>query len=77
MRSGRRAGLADNPAVPLHRMIAAGTAALDAGRWREAATAFEAALSASETPEALDGLAQALYWQGDYAAAIRRRINEP
>jgi ATP/maltotriose-dependent transcriptional regulator MalT len=69
----RRAGLADNPAVPLHPMIAAGTAALDAGRWRDAAVAFEAALSASETPEALDGLAQALYWEGDYTAAITHR----
>jgi hypothetical protein len=52
-------------------MIAAGTAALDAGRWRDAAAAFEAALSASETPEALDGLAQALYWQGDYTVRSR------
>src|SRR5262245_51800250 len=67
----RAAGrLADNPAVPLHPMIAAGTAALDAGRWRKAASAFGAALSEAETPEALDGLAQALYWQADYGAAI-------
>jgi DNA-binding NarL/FixJ family response regulator len=35
--------------------------------------AFESAVAIDETPEALDGLAEVRYWQGDYAAAIELR----
>jgi len=51
----------------------AGRAALEAGRWDEARSAFEAALTDEASPEALDGLAEVRYWQGDYAAAIELR----
>ncbi|MGH2604707.1 MAG: hypothetical protein ACRDJ9_35610, partial [Dehalococcoidia bacterium] len=53
--------------------VAAGRVALAAGRWADAEVAFEAALVDGEPPEALDGLAQVRYWQGDYAAAIDLR----
>ena len=38
--------------------VAAGRAALRAGRWEEAGAAFEAAAAEDRTPEALDGLAE-------------------
>jgi DNA-binding CsgD family transcriptional regulator len=53
--------------------VAAGRAALAEGRWDQARAAFETALAAHEVPEALDGLAEVRYWQGDYAAAISLR----
>lgn len=53
--------------------VAAGRVALAAGRWADAEVAFEAALVDGEPPEALDGLAEVRYWQGDYAAAIDLR----
>jgi ATP/maltotriose-dependent transcriptional regulator MalT len=48
--------------------IAAGQADLIAGRWAEAQTAFEAALSAApgdRAAQALDGLGEVLWWLGD------------
>lgn len=55
------------------QVVVAGRAALDAGRWEEARLAFEVALTDEASPEALDGLAEVRYWQGDYAAAIELR----
>lgn len=54
-------------------LVRLGRAALEEGRWEEAGVAFEAALAVSISPEALDGLAEVRYWQGDYDAAIRLR----
>ncbi len=62
-----------NPGVGVDEAVAAGSAALQAGRWQDARAAFEAALASEETPEALDGLAQVCYRQGEYAAAIEFR----
>lgn len=45
--------------------LAAGRAALEAGRWEEARAAFAAALADRETPEALDGMGAALWWLGE------------
>ena len=42
--------------------LAAGQAALDAGAWQQAQHAFERALAAGETPEALEGLGLAAWW---------------
>ena len=42
--------------------LTAGRAALDAGAWPEARRAFEKALAAEETPEALEGLGLAAWW---------------
>ena len=42
--------------------VSAGQAALARGNWEEAKAAFEAALAAEETPEALEGLGLAAWW---------------
>jgi len=54
-------------------LLVEGQAALDDSDWASAQACFEQALGRAETAEALDGLAQALFWQGDYAGAIQRR----
>jgi DNA-binding CsgD family transcriptional regulator len=53
--------------------LAAGAAALAAGRWDEARIAFEAALAEHETAEALDGVGQALWWLCDARSSVRHR----
>jgi DNA-binding NarL/FixJ family response regulator len=50
--------------------VAAGRAALQAGRWEEARAAFAAALGEGETPEALDGMGTALWWLGETRESI-------
>ena len=50
--------------------VAAGRAALEAGRWEEARAAFAAALAEEETAEALDGMGAALWWLGETRASI-------
>jgi DNA-binding CsgD family transcriptional regulator len=47
-----------------------GRAALEAGRWKEARTAFAAALAEEETAEALDGMGAALWWLGETRASV-------
>src|SRR5262245_44947986 len=42
--------------------VEAGRAALDRGDWQGARLAFEAALQASEDPEALEGLGLSAWW---------------
>ena len=53
--------------------LARGHAALAAGEWVEARDAFEEAVSATESPEALDGLGRALWWLRDERGAIVAR----
>jgi DNA-binding CsgD family transcriptional regulator len=43
----------------------AAVAALAEGRWADARNAFSAVLADHETPEALEGMAEALWWLGD------------
>jgi DNA-binding CsgD family transcriptional regulator len=50
--------------------LAAGRAALEAGRWEEARAAFAAALAEEETAEALDGMGAALWWLGETRASV-------
>ncbi|HWD46983.1 MAG TPA: LuxR C-terminal-related transcriptional regulator [Actinomycetota bacterium] len=50
--------------------VAAGRAALEAGRWQEARAAFAAALAEEETAEALDGMGAALWWLGETRASV-------
>jgi DNA-binding CsgD family transcriptional regulator len=50
--------------------LAAGHAALEAGRWEEARAAFAAALAEQETPQALDGMGVALWWLGETRASV-------
>lgn len=50
-----------------------GRTALDAGRWADARVAFESSLEETETAEALNGLADALWWLCDAGASVRYR----
>lgn len=53
--------------------IETGRAALSRGHWAEARQVFEAAFAAEATPEALEGVAAAAYWQGDGGAIFAAR----
>ena len=53
--------------------LARGEGAIRAGEWEAARTAFESALSGSESAEAEDGLGRALWWLGDPDGAIEHR----
>jgi DNA-binding NarL/FixJ family response regulator len=50
--------------------LARGYEALASGHWDGARTAFESAVDAGESPEALDGLGRALWWLRDEREAI-------
>jgi DNA-binding CsgD family transcriptional regulator len=63
----------ENPPVDTDALVAAGRAALKECRWTDALDSFERVLAVTESPEALDGLAEVRYWQADYAAAIDLR----
>lgn len=47
--------------------------ALETGQWAEARNGFEAALEQEESPEALFGLGNALWWLGETEAAVRHQ----
>ena len=53
--------------------IVAGDAALKAGEWLVARDAFRESLALGETPEALNGLGDALWWLGETSASIDYR----
>ncbi|HEY6423316.1 MAG TPA: LuxR C-terminal-related transcriptional regulator [Pseudonocardiaceae bacterium] len=63
----------DGVDVALARLLTNGQGALDGGDWATARHCFEEALRLEETAEGLDGLAQVLFCEGDYAGAIERR----
>jgi tetratricopeptide (TPR) repeat protein len=50
--------------------LAAGAAALAAGRWEDARTAFERAVAARQTGDGHFGLAAALWWLGDNHGSV-------
>src|SRR5437588_13028495 len=50
--------------------VGAGFQAMAAGDWPGARDAFSAVLEVAEVPEALFGLANALFWLGDLAGTI-------
>ena len=50
--------------------VGAGFAAMATGNWSAARDAFSAVLEVAEVPEALFGLANALFWLGDLAGTI-------
>lgn len=54
-------------------LLERGRDALLACRWAVAESCFEQARGLEPSPEALDGLGQALYWQGQYPEALRLR----
>ena len=53
--------------------MAAGNDALGAGNWSGARDAFRAALDVVETPEALNGLGEALWWLGETRESVAYR----
>ena len=63
--------------MPGGQLIAAGTAALEAGRWADARAAFESVLADEEPedapPAAWAGLAEALWWLGEPRASVECR----
>jgi len=61
------------PAHPTADLLAAGGAALGGRAWAEAEDAYARALAEEESPEALEGLAVARWWQDDVDAAIAAR----
>lgn len=54
-------------------LLTSGRQALGAFDWARAEACFQQACDLEETPEALDGLGQALYFQGRYAEALTLR----
>ncbi|HEV3472302.1 MAG TPA: LuxR C-terminal-related transcriptional regulator [Actinomycetota bacterium] len=60
-------------AVTIDETIEVGRAALQTGRWEEALAAFEASLAEEETPEALDGMGEALWWLCEARSSVRYR----
>lgn len=53
--------------------VARGAAALRSGNWHDARDAFAAALAQQETPEALAGFADAVWWLGEGRRAVAHR----
>jgi ATP/maltotriose-dependent transcriptional regulator MalT len=56
--------------VTPQELLAAGTAALAAGRWEAARTAFEDSITGRETAEGHFGLAVALWWLGENHGSV-------
>jgi DNA-binding NarL/FixJ family response regulator len=68
--------LGENARVSAHptaELLAAGGAALGRRAWEEAEDAYGRALADGESPDALEGLAVARWWQDDVDAAIAAR----
>ena len=61
------------PVQPTVDLLAAGGAALGRRAWGEAEDAYRLVLTNEESPEALEGLAVARWWQDDVGAAITAR----
>ncbi len=57
--------------VDAEALLAEAGAALERGEWAAARATFEASLALSETPEALLGLSEALWWLADTDGAVR------
>ncbi|HJS57765.1 MAG TPA: LuxR C-terminal-related transcriptional regulator, partial [Vicinamibacteria bacterium] len=58
---------------PGEDLLAVGNEALNAGDWVAACDSFRAALDREETPEALGGLGEALWWLGETQASVDHR----
>ena len=56
-----------------HDLLLTGRQALAEAEWEKARECFERALELGDGPDAMDGLAQALQWVGQYDAAIAMR----
>jgi ATP/maltotriose-dependent transcriptional regulator MalT len=56
--------------VTIQEHVDAGRAALEEGRWHDARSAFEEALAGEETPEALAGMGETLWWLGETRLSV-------
>lgn len=63
----------DVPTVSGADPLAAGRAALARAAWAQARATFEAAVAASDVPEAWEGLSRAAWWQGDQDTTMAAR----
>ncbi len=61
------------PALRTAELVAEGTAALGRRAWAQAEDRYRQALEGEESPDALEGLAVARWWQDDVQAAIAAR----
>jgi tetratricopeptide (TPR) repeat protein len=59
--------------APPHDLLSSGSEALAEADWQRARTCFEMALELGQSVEALEGLARALQWLGEYDDAVRAR----
>lgn len=59
------------PQQPLADLLNAGREALASGQREKARERFQAALAKGETPEALEGLAEAAWWLHDEETTLR------
>lgn len=59
--------------MTIDESIDAGKTALQTGRWDEAVAAFKVSLAEKETPEALDGVGEALWWLCEARSSVRYR----
>lgn len=59
--------------VVIDERLDIGRAALREGRWEDAREAFEALIAERDTPEALDGLGEAMWWLCDARSSVRYR----
>ncbi|HVL51624.1 MAG TPA: response regulator transcription factor [Actinomycetota bacterium] len=57
--------------MAIEEAIARGQSSLKQGRWDDARSHFEDALRMEERPEAVQGLADALWWLGDASGSLR------
>jgi ATP/maltotriose-dependent transcriptional regulator MalT len=67
------AGAVHDGTVGISDDVEAGRIALREGRWEDARDAFVTSLGAEETPEALNGIADAQWWLCDARASVRYR----
>lgn len=73
LRLDAHASITHHWVVQTGEKIEAGRRALQSGRWEEAVSAFEFSLAEKETPEALDGMAEALWWLCEARSSVRYR----
>src|SRR5687767_12492147 len=60
----------DTRAMGVEEALVRASEALATGRWDEARAGFEAALDHGESTDAMLGLADALFWQGDAPGCV-------
>lgn len=73
MLPARDAGQGGEPELTYDDLLRGGREALRRGAWSDARDRFERAVALSETPDALEGLGAAAWWQSDAPAVLEAR----